>query len=143
MVCFHHHTQIVSCCRSTVYLRGAGGFSNSSKPFSYSNYPLNQTSAVKIPDSKPFSVFEDHTQASQACYNYSILFEMQITLCVIPPPQFFLCTLLIFSLQPCILDIGCPLSWTITVIHEIYFCQLKRINCSGSNVAFIFSPYGH
>nr|AFK34726.1 unknown [Lotus japonicus] len=52
--------------RSTVYLRGAGGFSNSSKPFSYSNYPLNQTSAVKIPDSKPFSVFEDHTQASQA-----------------------------------------------------------------------------
>ncbi|XP_057451695.1 enoyl-CoA hydratase 2, peroxisomal-like, partial [Lotus japonicus] len=52
--------------RSTVYLRGAGGFSNSSKPFSYSNYPLNQTSTVKIPDSKPFSVFEDHTQASQA-----------------------------------------------------------------------------
>ncbi|XP_027354504.1 enoyl-CoA hydratase 2, peroxisomal isoform X2 [Abrus precatorius] len=52
--------------RSTIYLRGAGGFSKSSNPFSYSNYPLNQTPAAKIPESKPFSVFEDHTQPSQA-----------------------------------------------------------------------------
>ncbi|KAK7251139.1 hypothetical protein RIF29_34076 [Crotalaria pallida] len=52
--------------RMTVYLRGAGGFSKSSKPFSYSNYPSNQISSVKIPESKPFSVFEDHTQPSQA-----------------------------------------------------------------------------
>ncbi|CAK8569151.1 unnamed protein product [Lathyrus sativus] len=52
--------------RSTVYLRGAGGFSKSSKPFSYSSYPSNQTSAVKIPESKPFSVFEDRTHPSQA-----------------------------------------------------------------------------
>ncbi|XP_061345047.1 enoyl-CoA hydratase 2, peroxisomal [Gastrolobium bilobum] len=52
--------------RTTVYLRGAGGFSKSSHPFSYSNYPLNRISAVKIPESKPFSVFEDHTQPSQA-----------------------------------------------------------------------------
>ncbi|TKY75297.1 Enoyl-CoA hydratase 2 [Spatholobus suberectus] len=51
--------------RTTAYLRGAGGFSKSSKPFSYTNYPLNQT-AVKIPESKPFSVFEDRTQPSQA-----------------------------------------------------------------------------
>ncbi|KAL2346201.1 hypothetical protein Fmac_000201 [Flemingia macrophylla] len=52
--------------RSTVYLRGAGGFSKSSKPFSFTNYPVKQTSAVKIPESKPFSVFEDRTQPSQA-----------------------------------------------------------------------------
>ncbi|CAI8600169.1 unnamed protein product [Vicia faba] len=52
--------------RSTVYLRGAGGFSKSSKPFSYSNYPSNQISAVKIPESKPFSVLEDRTHPSQA-----------------------------------------------------------------------------
>ncbi|KEH36279.1 putative enoyl-CoA hydratase 2 [Medicago truncatula] len=52
--------------RTTVYLRGAGGFSKTSKPFSYSNYPSNQTSAVKIPESKPFAVFEDRTHPSQA-----------------------------------------------------------------------------
>ncbi|GAU24926.1 hypothetical protein TSUD_311610, partial [Trifolium subterraneum] len=34
--------------RTTVYLRGAGGFSKSSKPFSYSNYPPNQTSAALL-----------------------------------------------------------------------------------------------
>ncbi|KAL5189467.1 Enoyl-CoA hydratase 2, peroxisomal [Glycine soja] len=59
--------------RTTVFLRGAGGFSKSSKPFSYTNYPMNQNPAVKIPESKPFSVFEDRTQPSQACYNYAIL----------------------------------------------------------------------
>lgn len=52
--------------RTTVFLRGAGGFSKSSSPFSYSNYPLNQTATVKIPESKPYSVFEDRTQSSQA-----------------------------------------------------------------------------
>nr|ACU21354.1 unknown [Glycine max] len=52
--------------RTTVFLRGSGGFSKSSKPFSYTNYPVNQNPAVKIPESKPFSVFEDRTQPSQA-----------------------------------------------------------------------------
>ncbi|KAI3431977.1 MaoC-like domain-containing protein [Psidium guajava] len=54
--------------RTTVYLRGAGGFSKSSQPFSYSNYPPppNQVRAVKIPKDKPFSVFEDCSQPSQA-----------------------------------------------------------------------------
>ncbi|KAF8022638.1 hypothetical protein BT93_F0220 [Corymbia citriodora subsp. variegata] len=52
--------------RLTVYLRGAGGFSKSTEPFSYSNYPPNQARAVKIPKEKPFSVFEDCTQPSQA-----------------------------------------------------------------------------
>ncbi|KAJ7957936.1 enoyl-CoA hydratase 2, peroxisomal [Quillaja saponaria] len=53
--------------RMTVYLRGAGGFSKSSHPFSYSNYPKNQVLAVKIPKTPPFAVFEDCTQPSQAC----------------------------------------------------------------------------
>lgn len=56
--------------RMTAYLRGAGGFSKSSQPFSYSNYPPNQVRAVKIPKDKPFSVFEDCTQSSQVCTYY-------------------------------------------------------------------------
>ncbi|KAJ8762248.1 hypothetical protein K2173_007404 [Erythroxylum novogranatense] len=52
--------------RSTVYLRGAGGFSNSSLPFSYSNYPTDQVAVVKIPRSQPFAVYEDCTQPPQA-----------------------------------------------------------------------------
>ncbi|KAH0876000.1 hypothetical protein HID58_073362 [Brassica napus] len=39
--------------RTTVFLRGAGGFSNSSQPFSYKNYPSNQGLAVKIPQTQP------------------------------------------------------------------------------------------
>ncbi|RYR41311.1 hypothetical protein Ahy_A08g037716 isoform A [Arachis hypogaea] len=64
---------LLSVNRTTVYLRGAGGFSKSSKPFSYTNYPRNQVPTVKIPENKPFSVFEDRTQPSQAC----ILFDMR------------------------------------------------------------------
>ncbi|CAK9178357.1 unnamed protein product [Ilex paraguariensis] len=52
--------------RSAVYLRGAGGFSKSSLPYSYSKYPSNQNLAFKIPKSQPFAVFEDCTQPSQA-----------------------------------------------------------------------------
>ncbi|GLT31316.1 hypothetical protein SLA2020_060590 [Shorea laevis] len=52
--------------RMTVYLRGAGGFSNPSRPYSYSNYSANQSSVVRIPKSQPFAVFEDCTQPSQA-----------------------------------------------------------------------------
>lgn len=51
--------------RATTYLRGAGGFSTSSHPFSYSKHPTNQVSAVKIPKSQPFAVFEDCTHPSQ------------------------------------------------------------------------------
>ncbi|KAF9683203.1 hypothetical protein SADUNF_Sadunf05G0188200 [Salix dunnii] len=61
--------------RSTIYLRGAGGFSNSSHPYSYSNYPKNQAPALKIPKSQPFAVFEDCTQPSQACSAYPYLFR--------------------------------------------------------------------
>ncbi|KAL9311903.1 Enoyl-CoA hydratase 2, peroxisomal [Arabidopsis thaliana] len=41
--------------RTTVFLRGAGGFSNSSQPFSYKNYPSNQGLAVKIPQRQPLT----------------------------------------------------------------------------------------
>ncbi|KAJ3692839.1 hypothetical protein LUZ60_011934 [Juncus effusus] len=52
--------------RSTVFLRGAGGFSDSSKPFSYSNYPANQIFRFSIPKSEPTLFYEDRTQSSQA-----------------------------------------------------------------------------
>ncbi|KAG2254619.1 hypothetical protein Bca52824_084755 [Brassica carinata] len=52
--------------RTTVFLRGAGGFSNSSQPFSYKNYPSNQGLAVKIPQTQPSAVCEERTQPSQA-----------------------------------------------------------------------------
>ncbi|KAB1201725.1 Enoyl-CoA hydratase 2, peroxisomal [Morella rubra] len=54
--------------RTTAFLRGAGGFSKSSKPFSYTNYSTGKVSSVKIPQSQPFAVFEDTTQPSQACF---------------------------------------------------------------------------
>ncbi|CAN8240154.1 unnamed protein product [Cochlearia groenlandica] len=52
--------------RTTAFLRGAGGFSNSSQPFSYKNYPSNQGVAVKIPQTKPSVICEERTQQSQA-----------------------------------------------------------------------------
>ncbi|XP_011099738.1 enoyl-CoA hydratase 2, peroxisomal [Sesamum indicum] len=52
--------------RMAVYLRGAGGFSKSSQPYSFTKYSSNQTLAYKIPRSQPFAVFEDCTQSSQA-----------------------------------------------------------------------------
>lgn len=52
--------------RSTIYLRGAGGFSDSSQPFSYSTYPASEAPSVMSPDSTPSTVYEDHTKKSQA-----------------------------------------------------------------------------
>ncbi|XP_039041832.1 enoyl-CoA hydratase 2, peroxisomal-like [Hibiscus syriacus] len=57
--------ELLSLNRTSVFLRGAGGFSDPSKPFTYSNYPVNQTS-MKIPKTQPFAAFEDCTQPSQA-----------------------------------------------------------------------------
>lgn len=51
--------------RSTIYLRGAGGFSKS-KPYSYASYPANQVASVRIPNSQPTKVHEDVTHNSQA-----------------------------------------------------------------------------
>ncbi|XP_072969441.1 enoyl-CoA hydratase 2, peroxisomal isoform X2 [Typha angustifolia] len=58
--------EILCMNRSTVYLRGAGGFSDSSRPYSYASYPANQVDRVSVPKSKPSIVYEDHTQVSQA-----------------------------------------------------------------------------
>ncbi|KAG2243298.1 hypothetical protein Bca52824_094867 [Brassica carinata] len=52
--------------RTTGFLRGAGGFSNSYQPFSYKNYPSTQSLAVKIPQTQPSAVCEERTQPSQA-----------------------------------------------------------------------------
>ncbi|CAI0435427.1 unnamed protein product [Linum tenue] len=52
--------------RSTAFLRGAGGFSKSSQPYSYSTYPKDQIGAIEIPKSLPSAVFQDLTQPSQA-----------------------------------------------------------------------------
>ncbi|KAK8643015.1 hypothetical protein V6N13_012332 [Hibiscus sabdariffa] len=46
--------ELLSMNRTSVFLRGAGGFSDPSKPFTYSNYPVNQTS-MKIPKIRPFA----------------------------------------------------------------------------------------
>ncbi|XP_078448204.1 enoyl-CoA hydratase 2 [Wolffia australiana] len=51
--------------RSTLYLRGAGGFSKSSKPFSYSNYPEGQV-FVQVPKTKPTAMYEDNVKQDQA-----------------------------------------------------------------------------
>lgn len=58
--------------RMTAFLRGAGGFSSSSKPFSHSSYSANQSSAVKIPKSQPLAVYEDSTKPSQACNSLNV-----------------------------------------------------------------------
>ncbi|CAA2994633.1 enoyl- hydratase 2, peroxisomal [Olea europaea subsp. europaea] len=52
--------------RMTVFLRGAGGFSKSSQPYSYTRYLANRTLEYKIPKTQPFSVYEQRTQPSQA-----------------------------------------------------------------------------
>lgn len=51
--------------RVTTFIRGAGGFSNLSNPFSYSSYPANQAT-LTIPKGQPFAIFEQCTQPSQA-----------------------------------------------------------------------------
>lgn len=52
--------------RLTIFLRGAGGFSKSTDPFSYSKYPASQVLAFKHPKSQPLAVYEESTQPSQA-----------------------------------------------------------------------------
>ncbi|URD78983.1 Enoyl-CoA hydratase 2 [Musa troglodytarum] len=52
--------------RSTIYLRGSGGFSSSSHPYSYKTYPDNQILHVSAPKHQPTVVYEDTIQQSQA-----------------------------------------------------------------------------
>ncbi|XP_040383563.1 enoyl-CoA hydratase 2, peroxisomal-like [Oryza brachyantha] len=58
--------EVLCMNRSTIYLRGAGGFSDSSRPYSYTSYPTNQVSRISIPNSAPSALYEDQTQQSQA-----------------------------------------------------------------------------
>ncbi|KAI4965850.1 hypothetical protein ZWY2020_048003 [Hordeum vulgare] len=58
--------EVLCMNRSTIFLRGAGGFSDSSRPYSYTTYPANQISRISIPNSAPSAVYEDQTQQSQA-----------------------------------------------------------------------------
>lgn len=64
-------------CRSTIYLRGSGGFSSSSHPYSYKTYPDNQILHVSVPKHQPTVVYEDTIQQSQVCY-----FDQQIDYCM-------------------------------------------------------------
>ncbi|PWA54592.1 DNA-directed RNA polymerase II subunit RPB7 [Artemisia annua] len=50
--------------RTTVNLRGAGGFSKSPQPYFFSKYPKDQT-ASKTPKTRPFVVHEECTQPQQ------------------------------------------------------------------------------
>ncbi|KAA3453659.1 enoyl-CoA hydratase 2, peroxisomal-like [Gossypium australe] len=45
--------ELLTLNRTSVFLRGAGGFSDPSKPFTYSNYPVNPASAMKTPKTQP------------------------------------------------------------------------------------------
>ncbi|KXG36115.2 hypothetical protein SORBI_3002G284400 [Sorghum bicolor] len=65
LTCLEGSGEALCMNRSTIYLRGAGGFSNSSQPFSYGTYPSNEVRDVTFPDSTPFAVYEDRTQKSQ------------------------------------------------------------------------------
>ncbi|CAL5063067.1 unnamed protein product [Urochloa decumbens] len=66
LTCLEGSDDVLCMNRSTMYLRGAGGFSNSSQPFSYATYVANDVSNVTFPDSTPSAVYEERTQNSQA-----------------------------------------------------------------------------
>ncbi|RLM84750.1 enoyl-CoA hydratase 2, peroxisomal-like isoform X1 [Panicum miliaceum] len=53
LTCLEGSDDVLCMNRSTIYLRGAGGFSNSSRPFSYATYAANEVSNVTFPDSTP------------------------------------------------------------------------------------------
>uniref|UniRef100_A0A0E0M424 MaoC-like domain-containing protein n=1 Tax=Oryza punctata TaxID=4537 RepID=A0A0E0M424_ORYPU len=72
--------EVLCMNRSTLYLRGAGGFSDSSRPYSYVNYPTNQVSHISIPNSAPSAVYEDQTQQSQACCSFDMLYYVFVQL---------------------------------------------------------------
>ncbi|XP_073276868.1 enoyl-CoA hydratase 2, peroxisomal-like isoform X2 [Primulina huaijiensis] len=59
-------SELLCMNRMAIYLRGAGGFSKSSQPYSFIKYPSSQNLAYQIPKTKPFAVFEECTQPSQA-----------------------------------------------------------------------------
>ncbi|CAI9117048.1 OLC1v1018361C1 [Oldenlandia corymbosa var. corymbosa] len=58
--------ELICMNRMAVYLRGAGGFSKSSQPYSYSKHGTNTASNIGIPKGQPYAIFEECTQPSQA-----------------------------------------------------------------------------
>ncbi|XP_031484381.1 enoyl-CoA hydratase 2, peroxisomal isoform X1 [Nymphaea colorata] len=52
--------------RSTLYLRGAGGFSKSSSMYTYSRNAAKMNFSTGFPDTPPFAIHEESTQSSQA-----------------------------------------------------------------------------
>ncbi|KAG8050381.1 hypothetical protein GUJ93_ZPchr0009g2137 [Zizania palustris] len=72
--------EVLCMNRSTIYLRGAGGFSDSSRPYSYASYPADQVSRVSIPNLAPSAVYEDQTRQSQACCSFYMLFYVFVQL---------------------------------------------------------------
>ncbi|XP_074337569.1 enoyl-CoA hydratase 2, peroxisomal-like [Apium graveolens] len=65
--------------RLTLYLWGAGGFSKSPHPYSYTNYQANRNVAFKHPKRQPFAVYEECTQPSQAVNYLKIRSLMDLT----------------------------------------------------------------
>ncbi|XP_051123802.1 enoyl-CoA hydratase 2, peroxisomal [Andrographis paniculata] len=61
-----HSGALLCMNRTSIYLRGAGGFSKPSEPYSYAKYPSDQQPAYKVPKSQPYAVYEECTQPSQA-----------------------------------------------------------------------------
>lgn len=112
----------------TAFLRGAGGFSKSSNPFSYSNYPANQVSVVKFPESQPFSVFEDRTNPSQACKIIDfILFEFSLLLSFHPYFWLLQHSFTEFSFQSSLWHIWLETVWLIT---SLFLDKHKILNQS-------------
>ncbi|KAF3771951.1 Enoyl-CoA hydratase 2, partial [Nymphaea thermarum] len=52
--------------RSTLYLRGAGGFSKSSSMYTYSRSAAKLNFSTRFPETPPFAIHEESTQSSQA-----------------------------------------------------------------------------
>ncbi|XP_074556529.1 enoyl-CoA hydratase 2, peroxisomal [Curcuma longa] len=58
--------EVLCMNRSSIYLRGSGGFSSASQPYSYKTYSDSQPSRFSIPKHQPTAIFEETTQLSQA-----------------------------------------------------------------------------
>lgn len=128
---------IAYSCRSTIYLRGAGGFSKSSPAYSYAGYPANQVLRVSIPRTKPNVVCEELVQLSQAShllFIYSCFFWIaricNKTCCKLItqfPEQGFAFIISLVNLDCCFCkDRGSCLSWVFE--FYLYWIAFKNIS---------------
>ncbi|KAG0474259.1 hypothetical protein HPP92_013945 [Vanilla planifolia] len=65
--------------RTTVYLRGAGGFSKNPKAYSYATNSRDQVPSIVVPGQEPSVIYEDQTQQSQACSSQLPFFFLLLT----------------------------------------------------------------